>query len=187
MQDLVEQLLVRLALKRPPLGQHLVQHHAQRPEVRSPVQAMGLAADLLRGHVGRSARHFARVEPLALIVDRQTEIGHVRIAVGVQQHVRRFQIPVHQARGVGVLDRRRHLQHDLPHAVRSELVGFQFLLQRVTFDVLEHDKGAAVFLTPHVVHAHNRRVLLQAGDVTSLLQQTLDMPRPRQTGPGARP
>ena len=62
----------------------------------------------------------------------------------------------------------------------SELVGFQFLLQRVTFDVLEHDKDAAVFLTPHVVHAHNRRVLLQAGDVTGLLQQTLDILVPRK-------
>ena len=81
---------------------------------------------------------------------------------------------MHQARGVGVLDRRRHLQHDFPHAVRSELVGFQLLLQRVTFDVLEHDKGAAVFLTPHVVHAHDGRVLLQTGDVTRLLEQPLD-------------
>ena len=135
---------------------------------------MGFAADLLRGHVSGSARHFARVKPLVVVVDRQTEVGHMSIAVSVQQHVGRFQVPVYQARGMGVLDRRGDLQHDLPHAVETKFVGLQFLLQRVALDVLENDEDAAVFLTPHVVHAHNGRVLFQTGDVTSLLHESLD-------------
>ena len=43
-------------------GQHLVQHDAERPDVRAPVD--GLAARLLRAHVGRGAEDHARSVPV---------------------------------------------------------------------------------------------------------------------------
>jgi hypothetical protein len=65
---------------------------------------------------------FAGVKPLGLLVDCQTKIGHVGVAVRVQQHVGWFQIAMHQALSVRMLNRRRHLNHDLPDAIRREIV-----------------------------------------------------------------
>ena len=82
------------------------QHRSQRIHVAGTVHCAPWSAGLLRGQVTRRPHHLpaqrqAAVRPQAF---GQPEVRHVRKVGGVNQHVRRFQVPVQDAAFVRVVD-----------------------------------------------------------------------------------
>mmetsp|Transcript_126607 Transcript_126607/g.248217 ORF Transcript_126607/g.248217 Transcript_126607/m.248217 type:complete len:251 (+) Transcript_126607:489-1241(+) len=73
-------------------GHQLEEHHAQRPHVA--LDPVALAADHLRSHVVRRARD--RESPRLALGQalRQAEVDQLDVALRVEHHVLRFQVPV---------------------------------------------------------------------------------------------
>jgi hypothetical protein len=102
-----------VAVERRPAAEHVIQRRAEGVEVGARVEG-GLAAALLRRAILRRAfgktflfRRHARPP-------RQTEVGHLGLAVLGQQDVGGFDVAVHDARPPpGVIERLRHLRGNL--------------------------------------------------------------------------
>jgi hypothetical protein len=98
---------VGVATERRLTDQALIQHAAQRVDVRPPVDLV--AGDLLGGHVVDRAHQVtaqARAglvgEPLGETEVRQVDvIGAIRPGAGVEQDVRRLHVAVHQPARMG--------------------------------------------------------------------------------------
>ena len=135
----------RVACEQACPGQHLVEHHAKRPDVRALVDR--LPARLLRRHVGGRAENHARLRhgrrrdawessrasadasaPAGVDRFRQTEVEHLHRAVGADLDVRGLEIAVNDAllvrrfERVGNLprDRERLVDRERPRAMRCE-------------------------------------------------------------------
>ena len=111
--DLLQQFRHRLGAEGPPAAQHFVEDDAEAEDVGAAVHPVALAAGLLRTHVRRRAGEadaFAEI----LFLQRQPEIGEVRLAGGVDQDVGGLDVPVDQPARVGVVqglgDRRRQFR-----------------------------------------------------------------------------
>ena len=178
--------------------EHPVQDHTDRPEIGPAVQAMGFASDLLRGHVARGARDFTRRrEPtfftrrgpeglagavcdadrpqrMCLFTDRQTEIGHVRIAVNVEQNIIGLEIAMNQPSLVGVIHRLRHGDHEADGIGVSQPMLAQERGQALPVDVLQDDVDGAVTLLPDIVDRDDCGVL-QTGGRLRLVEERLDL------------
>ena len=114
--DLLHDLGVRVAPERPPAGQQLVEDDAQAEDVRAAIDPVPLAPGLLGAHVGRRPGEPGSLAEV-LVLQRQPEVGHERLARGVEQDVGRLDVAVDQAPGVGVvqgLGDRRHQLGRLP-------------------------------------------------------------------------
>ena len=104
--DAPEDLAVALAGERHPAGQRLVEHHAQRPHVARGADLADAAGGLLRRHVVRRAELGGRERERALDVDQlgEAEVGEVRLAVRVEEHVAGLEVAVQHAALVRVMD-----------------------------------------------------------------------------------
>ena len=94
-------------------GQELVEHHAQAVNVARRPDALRLAAELLRAHVGQRAHHRAGVgHPLRLGVEYKgdAEVGHDRLAARGDDDVRGLQVAVDDTQAM----RGGHRQRDRP-------------------------------------------------------------------------
>ena len=93
----------RVARERPTAGQHLIEHAAERPDVRALVDR--LAPRLLRTHVrrgpqndalvravGRPGWQMRRIDELARARFRQSEVQHFHDAIGSHLDIGRLQI-----------------------------------------------------------------------------------------------
>ncbi|MBZ5582546.1 MAG: hypothetical protein LAQ30_10155, partial [Acidobacteriia bacterium] len=140
----------RFLLKRPPAGDHFVEHGPEAENVRTGVQ--GLAFGLLRRHVGHrpflrgGAQRARGFVPAARRLSQlgQSEIEHLHQPVLVHHEVAGLQVAVHDARRVRPAERIRDL-----HAVPERLAQLQpfapdQLVQRAALDVLHGDVVHAV-------------------------------------------
>ncbi len=85
-------VLVLAAEGKPP-GNHLEQHHPQRPDIRAPVRS--LAQSLFRRHVGHRSQTRSRLrEPRSIGQQGDPEIADFDLPFGTQQNIRAFYIPV---------------------------------------------------------------------------------------------
>ena len=105
--DLVEDLDVSTAGVGGLAGQQGVQDCAQAIDVGGRREAPLHARRLLRRHVGRSPHDGARLRQVAVALDApgQAEVGHVRLAVLVDQDVGRLQVAMEDAALMGVVHR----------------------------------------------------------------------------------
>ncbi len=157
-QDFIEDLIAVAADEGRPAGEADVEDHPDRPEVGPAVQTMGFTANLLGRHESRSAGDFAPLEPLKILIDRQAEVGDKRVAAGVDQDVRRFQIAVHQPRVVSVIDGLADADDDLDEPLVGQPLVLQEVGQGAAVDEFEHDIERLFALRADVEHAHDRRV-----------------------------
>ena len=166
-----------LAGERNLAGQHLVQHDAERVEVR-------LAADvpserLLGGDVVGRAEHTAVGRQSVLLErPRDPEVGHLGRALVVDQHVLWLDVAVNDVLGV----RQAECARDLDR-VRDRLgdrqapVAADPLLERLALDVFEHDVGAGVggiAVVTGVDHADDVR-MRQTSDGSCLAPEPLQL------------
>jgi hypothetical protein len=166
---------VVVALKELPPRDHLPEHHAERELIGAPVE-LG-AVHLLGRHVLHLALEQARGRPRRAIGRlRDAEVHHLGDAVGAHHDVLRDHVAVHDVEGlalevgglVRVIERVRGVVDDergdvdrhllagaLGHALQPREV--------VAADVLHRDEVRPV-LQPHLVDAHDVRVVERGGD-----------------------
>ena len=160
--DLLDSGEISVAVKRPLAGKQLVQQNSGGKNVGACID--GAALNLLRRHVlERSDHRPLRARGVTGVLDAgHTEICELDATTGFNQQVGRFDVAVHDALLVRVLQRRQQVGHDgqrLPQCVQLALV--KVVLQVVALDELHHQKGD-VTVSIRVVHADDIGVL-QAG------------------------
>ena len=141
-ENLVEVLDGTFAAKWQPPGQAAVENHSQSPDVRTPVQSIGLATNLFGRHVRQRAGDLATPQPLDLFVNRQAEIADPGLTKPVNEDVRRLQVAVDQAECVGILDCLGDLRDDLGQMFRRHVRLPKQFLQVHTLNILKHDEAA---------------------------------------------
>ncbi len=97
---------VGFAQQRRPAGEQLVEDGAQAVNVRGGGQPLPGGAGLFRGHVRGRADDGLGLGQAAFLLEAlgQAEVGELRIARAVQQHVGRLEVAVQDAALVGVMD-----------------------------------------------------------------------------------
>ncbi len=101
-------------LKRHAPGQHLVQHHAERPDVGAFVQFQAVAR--LGAEVGVRPDHRAGLGQAGAVAQvRHAEIGQARGAIFGQQHVIRLDVAVNDVQSVGAGQGIGQVQRDIQH------------------------------------------------------------------------
>ena len=103
-------------------GQALVQEARERILVGASVDLLSL--DLLGSDVRRRPERQAGVESRRLLGEppREPEVRHVDMTTSIEEHVRRFDVPMDEPGLVGRVERRRHLLADLDGASCFELL-----------------------------------------------------------------
>ena len=127
-------------MKRSPSGQQFVEDDPQAKDIGATVHTMAFATGLLRAHVGGRAGEPCPLSEV-LLLERQSEIGDVGLAGGVDEDVGWLDVPVDQTLAVGVMQGfsdRRHQRRRLD--VRLPVVP-DLLLQVAALDELANDEG----------------------------------------------
>lgn len=113
----------RKATDRELAGQHLVEDDAQRVNVGAVVH-VGRVLDLLGRHVMRRPHHLSRLRQTRPVCrtgeKREAEVGDLRRTRSIEQDVLRFDISMHDALIVGVLQRRTDARHHRQRLTRCK-------------------------------------------------------------------
>jgi hypothetical protein len=161
-----------LAAERPDAAHHLVRDHAERVEIRAPID--GLPQRLLGSHV------FGRAEDHADLGDRRggalrarrrltdghlgdAEIEHFR-EVWVarlldEHHVLGLQIPMHDVERVGAGQGRRDLTSNVQRAFDTQRPGGDLIAQVFALNVLEDEKYRAIAQLTEISRGGDIRVI----------------------------
>ena len=137
---------VRLTPKRRLPDETLVEHAAERVDVRAPVDL--LTGDLLGCDVVDGAQQVAVVADSGLLGDplREAEVREVDVvgAVGtgarVEEHVGGLHVAMHETARVGRIQGARHLREDADRVRRVQTAALQALLQVTPLDVAHGDE-----------------------------------------------
>lgn len=79
-------------------GEQFVERHPRHPHVGRPVDAF---RPPVRAACTPACHDHDRVRQITVLQFGQSEVAHFPGAIGGEQHVRRFQVPMHDAPGVG--------------------------------------------------------------------------------------
>ena len=135
-------------------GEHLVEHHADREEIRTRVDV--LAHHLLGAHIGRRAEHLAVHREVGLEGEPgDAEVGDLDRPVREDLDVVGLDVPVDDALRVGVGEPREHGPGDLHRARGLQLaLAVDLGAQGASVEVLHrHEQASGVLLD--VVHRHD--------------------------------
>ncbi len=141
-------------------GEQLVQNHAQRIEIALR-HGVGRTACLLRRDVMRRAEYLAH--GALADVERQPEVGQIRLPVAVNHDVGRLHVAVDHPLAVRVIQRAAHRLVDAQQVRRRErlaglLVQVNQHAQLYTLDELHRHVVQAVRFA-EVIHRHDVRML----------------------------
>ena len=171
-RDLVHQCAHAVAGERRRAGQHLVEHHAEREDVRLVRRAS--PQRLLRRHVLRRTEHGAGLRQLLRGAHaRDAEVGDLHSAVVEHHDVRRLDVAVHDAARVGVGQAVGHLRGDR-HRLRHRQAR-PFLQDGAQLGALDelHRHVGDVLRAADVVDGDDRGVVQAAGGARLLREALL--------------
>lgn len=167
-RDAVAQIVVVSATKRQNSGEHLIEDHAQRPDVRAEVH-VSRAPELFGRHVRRRAQeHVALRERGGCLVgagvhhlgDAEVEHLDVHGAVGARdtEEVGWLQIAMHDSESVGFVDALAGLQDDLDGLRDGEGSALLHPSEQIlALEVFHHHVGNARLQRAHVEDAGHVR------------------------------
>ena len=161
--DPFERLLQRGCSKRRDAGEQLVQHHAQAEDVGPAVHEMSFAPGLLGAHVLRGPHVAGELAEICL-AEGEAEISQVRPARAVEQNVRRFDVAVHQAMDVCVMQGFGDGCYQRDRLIPWYGARPQPRSQVGSFDQLRHDIAVAFGGPADVVDRHDARVVQRGED-----------------------
>ena len=116
--DLLDQRVAVAALEWGAERQQLVERRAQRVDVAAMVDDPAPGEDLLGARVAERAQELARDREPGIADDLgQAEVGDPELRPEVQQQVARLDVPMHDPRLVGVLQRQRRLPPQPGHPI----------------------------------------------------------------------
>ncbi len=153
-QYLANDLAGRVASEWRLAGQRFVKRRAQAVDVGRCRHRLGAAAGLFRRHVGRRPHHRAGLgrrhpgigpDPLG-----QSEVGHVRLVMLVEQDIRRFDIPMQDRPLMSVMEGAGDLGHQCSHCARVVLQARDVSGQVPTLNELHAEIGLIVLLADFV-------------------------------------
>ena len=143
---------------------HLIQHHAEREDIRSRVQR--LIPRLFRGHIHRGSRQHThsgqriflrrtavRRDVLVAYQLGQAKVEDLRAAVSSKEDIRRLDIAMNNAFGMRRDQRIRHLDRDLEQLLHLHGFAMQPLLQALPLQLLHDDEGVPVVIVDFVNRA----------------------------------
>jgi hypothetical protein len=110
LEDLEQHAVRGVGLERAVLGEQLVEDGAQREDVRAGVRL--LAPDLLGRHVVGRPHHRPGLRQLRLAEAGEAEVQDLHAAAGLDVHVARLEVPVHDSPGVREGEPLAQLLHD---------------------------------------------------------------------------
>ena len=157
--DLARDHVAERALRRVWLAprDELVEHHADRVEVRRRSDRLGIE-ELLGRHVVRRALNAASLRAPQRVDDvRDAEVGDLDAAVFGEEHVARLQIAVHDSLRVRRRERVEHLVERAKHDGQSWKSGAPSLEARAAHE-LHHEEHRAVGVAPDVEDLDDRGV-----------------------------
>ena len=137
---------LRVALERRLPDEALVEHAAERVDVRPPVDL--LARDLLGRDVVGRAHEVAVVADPGLLGDppRDAEVGQVDVVgavrprARVEEHVRGLHVAVHETARMCGVERARDLRDDADRVRRVEAAALEARFQVASLDVAHRDE-----------------------------------------------
>ena len=147
LDQLEERVKIAFPPERRPAGEQLEQDGSQAVNVCGGGQSPPILGQGLFGsHVIGGADNGFRLRRLAVGGNAlgQAEVGDVRLALGVQQNVARFQIPMQDAAQVGVVDRTGHQRQQLNRLARLVEVVADMLFQTAPLDQFHAEIVAAL-------------------------------------------
>ena len=167
-----------LARERAAAGERLVRDDAQRVDVGR--RGRRVPARLLRREVLHRAHHLAGRGQRNLVGDPgDAEVGDLDPAIRRDQQVAGFDVAVHEARGVGGVQRVGGLRDDVEHAVgREHALALEDGRQRLTGHEFHDQEGAAVFFA--VVEDVGDALVVDQCGVPRLGAEPLEEPRVAQ-------
>ena len=118
---------------------------------------------LFRRHVTRRAHHFQRARDRALRFDQpcKTEIGQMRLAVRIEQHVPRLDVAMENAVFMRVMDSARHLGDEFRRLPDRHRRSSDYFVELAAFDEFHAEVAATVALADFV--DWNNAWMLKAG------------------------
>ena len=148
MQDLEHQRLGPVLLERPAAGRHLVEHRAERVDVRPRVSR--LAADRFGRHVGHGAQDHPGLRQVRHAVGRVQQTGESEVedlgSSGRRQHdVAGLQVAMQHATAMRVFQGIADLRSNPRHHVELERASLEERLEGPARDVF-HDEEVQVVL-----------------------------------------
>ncbi len=155
-------------------GHQLVQEDAERVEVRAGIG--GPAERLLRGHVQGGSGKRPGGRGRGARTDGEPEVTEPRAAVAPEPHVRGFDVAVHDAADVQMIERATEVVGGAQHDVERQAAAGRSRHrpgERAAVDVLAGDERVLA-LGPDVVHRDEVRMRPQAGGDRGLAANALE-------------
>ncbi len=148
----------RAAFKGHFASDQFVQHNAKRVQVRTGVQFAQPFA-LFRGHIRRRPDEQAPAQAAVARFDsaRQPEIHQVRRAGFIQHDIRRFDVPVQDIPGMGIIQRSGDLRRNRHNIAQFQRPLIQRVRQRNAGDIFHHQIGLA-FVFGEIIYRHDVRM-----------------------------
>ncbi len=167
------------AAKRALCRQQFIEHHTQAENIGAAIDEVPLAAGLFRAHVGGRAGPMSVFAEL-FVFQGQAEIGDVRSKLRIDEDIGRFDVAMHNAVDVRVVQGFGDGRHDFRSLAVHERGGLDPLAQVASFDKHGDDVAQPVSRLAVFVDANDGRVLqpsqdLRFGKIESRIVQQLAM------------
>ncbi len=181
MEDGVDRRGLARSLERPPPGQHLVEHHAQRPEVRAGVELV--TPRLLGRHVGRRPHGRARAGNGRRARELgQAEVEDLHQTVARDHQVGRLDVPVDDPLAVRLGQPARHLLSHLRGLLHGERPALQPAAECFAVVAGHGEVEPAVGSLPQLQDGAQVRVVERRGRLGLLDEPGLGLGVARQLG-----
>lgn len=151
--------------ERHPPGDNLVGHNTEGIEITTAIHAAGFGL-FRRNILGRSHKNTRTCQPLRIRIGwlGNPKIGQQHAAIGIDQHIVRFDITMHRSPAVGIIEGAAQWFQDTDRVSQPQRITvIQNSMQRAPLDELHGDivqpELILHIILINIIDGHNRRVV----------------------------